>query len=224
MLDEFDESILNIRELAVRQSGCVTLACIPTVACFFLPSVIRIYNQRYPNIRIRLLDLSANEVLQAVLGNEADVGINLLGNQHPHIECVPLVNEPYVLACRHDHPLAARTRVSWSELGDFRLIDVGRHSGNRMLVDHALSGLGCRPQWFYEVQHLSTALGLVEAGLGVSVMPSLAMPASDHPTLVSVALVEPVVNRSLGLVYRRDTSRSPATEKFVSILLEQWSR
>jgi DNA-binding transcriptional LysR family regulator len=91
-----------------------------------------------------------------------------------------------------------------------------------MLLDHALSGLNIRPKWFYEVQHLSTSLGMVEAGLGVSAMPSLAMPAADHPTLVSVPLTDPQVTRTLGLVYRRGASLSPAAEKFVSILLEKW--
>jgi len=200
----------------------VTLACIPTAAFYFLPSVIRLYNQRYPKIRIRLLDLSANEGLEAVLRGEADFGINMMSGQHPDIEFVPLVNEPFVLACRRDHELAGRRSVTWSELSDYRLIGVGRLSGNRMLLDHALSGLSWRPQWFYEVQHLSTSLGMVEAGLGVSAMPSLAMPAADHPTLVSVPLTEPVVNRTLGLVYRRGASLSPAAEKFVAILLEQW--
>ena len=184
--------------------------------------MIRLYNERYPKIRIRLLDLSANEGLEAVLRGEADFGINMMSGQHPDIEFVPLVIEPFVLACRRDHELAGRTSVTWSELSDYRLIGVGRLSGNRMLLDHALSGLSWRPQWFYEVQHLSTSLGLVEAGLGVSAMPSLAMPSHDHPTLVSVPLIEPVVNRSLGLVYRRGASLSPAAEKFVSILLEQW--
>ena len=224
LLDDFDDSILNIRELAERQSGRVTLACIPTAAFYFLPSVIRLYNERYPQIRIRLLDLSANEGLEAVLRGEADFGINMMSGQHPDIEFVPLVNEPFVLACRRDHELAGRSSVTWSELSNYRLIGVGRLSGNRMLLDHALSGLSWRPQWFYEVQHLSTSLGLVEAGLGVSAMPSLAMPAVDHPTLVSVPLIEPVVNRSLGLVYRRGASLSPAAEKFVSILLEQWEQ
>lgn len=219
-----DDSILNIRELAERQSGRVTLACIPTAAFYFLPSVIRLYNERYPQIRIRLLDLSANEGLEAVLRGEADFGINMMSGQHPDIEFVPLVDEPFVLACRRDHELAERSAVTWSELSNYRLIGVGRLSGNRMLLDHALSGLSWRPQWFYEVQHLSTSLGLVEAGLGVSAVPSLAMPAVDHPTLVSIPLVEPVVNRSLGLVYRRGASLSPAAEKFVSILLEQWEK
>ncbi|MNP39527.1 DNA-binding transcriptional regulator OxyR [compost metagenome] len=63
---------------------------------------------------------------------------------------------------------------------------------------------------------------MVEAGLGVSAMPSLAMPNADHPTLVSVPLIEPQVTRTLGLVYRRGASLSPAAEKFVSILLQQW--
>ena len=222
LLDDFEDSILNIKELAERQVGQVTLASIPTAAFYFLPSVIRLYNQQYPQIRIRLLDLSANEGLEAVLRGEADFGINMMSGQHPDIEFHALVKEPFVLACRRDHVLADRKSVKWIELGGHQLIGVGRLSGNRMLLDNALAGLAWRPKWFYEVQHLSTSLGLVEAGLGISVMPSLAMPAVDHPTLVSVPLVEPVVDRTLGLVTRRGSSLSPAAEKFVAILLEQW--
>ncbi|RII76039.1 LysR family transcriptional regulator [Pseudomonas monteilii] len=222
LLDDFEDSILSIRELAERQTGQVTLACIPTAAFYFLPSVIRDYNERYPKIRIRLLDLSANDGLEAVLRGEADFGINMMSGQHPDIEFVSLVQEHFVLACRRDHALANRKAVTWTELAEHRLIGVGRLSGNRMLLDHALSGLNLRPKWFYEVQHLSTSLGMVEAGLGVSAMPSLAMPSADHPTLVSVPLIEPQATRTLGLVYRRGASLSPAAEKFVSILLEQW--
>ncbi|ALZ84921.1 MULTISPECIES: LysR family transcriptional regulator [Pseudomonas] len=222
LLDDFEDSILSIRELAERQTGQVTLACIPTAAFYFLPSVIRQYNAQYPKIRIRLLDLSANDGLEAVLRGEADFGINMLSGQHPDIEFVPLVQEQFVLACRRDHELAGRPSISWGELVEHRLIGVGRLSGNRVLLDHALSARGIRPKWFYEVQHLSTSLGMVEAGLGVSAMPSLAMPAADHPTLVSVPLTDPEVTRTLGLVSRRGASLSPAAEKFVAILLGQW--
>ncbi len=45
--------------------------------------MIRLYNERYPQIRIRLLDLSANEGLEAVLRGEADFGINMMSGQHP---------------------------------------------------------------------------------------------------------------------------------------------
>lgn len=222
LLDDFENSILGIRELAERQSGVVTLACIPTAAFYFLPTVIKEYNREYPKIRIRILDLSGNEGLESVMRGEADFGINITGGQQPEVDFLPLIDDPFVLACRRDHELAQRERVGWRELEPFRLIGVGRSSSNRMLLDHALADLTWRPRWFYEVQHLSTSLGLVEAGLGVSVLPGLAMPGDDHPILVSRPLVEPVVTRKIGLVRRHGASLSPAADKFVGLLLSKW--
>ena len=80
-----------------------------------------------------------------------------------------------------------------------------------------------KPNWFYEVRHLSTSLGMVEAGLGVSVVPSLAMPTDEHHILVSRPLIEPVIRRTLGLVQRRETTLSPAAEKFREMVLHLWS-
>jgi DNA-binding transcriptional LysR family regulator len=64
-------------------------------------------------------------------------------------------------------PLATLRRVSWAQLGDHDYISVGRTSGNRVLLDQALAGVAGRPQAIYEAQHVTTTLGLVEAGLGV---------------------------------------------------------
>ena len=66
------------------------------------------------------------------------------------------------------------------------------------------------PQILFEAQHVTTMLGLVEAGLGVAAVPSMAMPADDHPLLVSVPLVEPVITRRIGLIRRKGRSLSPA--------------
>ncbi|HXH02887.1 MAG TPA: LysR family transcriptional regulator [Candidatus Competibacteraceae bacterium] len=222
LLDDFETSIFGIRELAERQSGQVTLACIPTAAFYFLPAVIKEYNREYPRIRIRILDLSANDGLESVLRGEADFGINMMSGQHPEIDFIPLIDDPFVLACRRDHELAQRELVQWQDLQPYRLIGVGRMSGNRILLDHGLAGLDWRPRWFYEVQHLSTSLGLVEAGLGVSVLPRLAMPGDDHPILVSRPLGEPVITRIIGLVRRHGATLSPAADKFVTMLLRQW--
>ena len=58
-------------------------------------------------------------------------------------------------------------RVSWAQLGQHDYISVARTSGNRVLLDQALAGVPGRPQAIYEAQHVTTMLGLVEAGLGV---------------------------------------------------------
>ena len=199
--------------MATHQSGVVTLSCLPTAAFYFLPSVIRDYNNHYPNIRIRILEHSAKDCLEAVLNGDADFGINMINITHPNIDFSPLVNEPFVLACRRDHELAQKSLILWEDLANFRLIGVRRSSGNRSLIDQALENMDWKPNWFYEVRHLSTSLGMVEAGLGVAVVPSLAMPTDEHHILVSRPLVEPVIRRTLGLVLRRETALSPAAGK-----------
>jgi DNA-binding transcriptional LysR family regulator len=63
-------------------------------------------------------------------------------------------------------------------------------------------------------------LGLVEAGLGVAAVPSLAMPAADHPLLVSVPLADPVVTRRVGLIKRKGRALSPSAQQLYDFLLE----
>ncbi len=89
-------------------------------------------------------------------------------------------------------------------------VTVSKSSGNRLLLDLALAEVRERPAWFYEARHVSTMLGLVEAGLGVAVAPRLAMPSGDHPVLRAIPLVEPRVTRTIGLIRRRGRPLSPA--------------
>ncbi|WP_343717165.1 LysR substrate-binding domain-containing protein [Inquilinus sp.] len=90
-----------------------------------------------------------------------------------------------------------------------------------MIIDAALGKAGQRLDWFYEVMHLSTSLGLVEAGLGISVLPRLATPAEDHPLLVRRPIVGPEVHRTIGII-RRGSQLAPAAQKFHQMLLAAW--
>jgi DNA-binding transcriptional LysR family regulator len=175
--------------------------------------VVQRFRQTFPKVRVKVMDAGANEVLGAVARGEADFGLNFIGSAEPDIEFRPLLKERFVAACRRDHPLAKHRRVSWAQLADHDFISVGRSSGNRLLLDQALAGLAQRPQSMYETQHVTTLLGLVEAGLGVAAVPSMAMPGRDHPLLVSVPLVDPVVTRKVGLIRRRGRGLSPAAQQ-----------
>lgn len=222
MLEDYESSLQGIRELKTHQKGTVTIACIPTAAFYFLPSVIRVFNEAYPGIRIRILDVSANEGLERVVSGDADFGINMISAQHPDVSFTPLLRDPFVLAMRSDHPLAALPEVGWPDLQNVRLITVSRDSGNRMLLDSALSGHGIRLNGFYEVQHLSTSLGLVESGLGVAILPRMAMPDAEHENLCSRDLPPPHIERTIGLVRRDGEPLSSTAELFIEMLLRRW--
>jgi DNA-binding transcriptional LysR family regulator len=183
-------------ETGKLQHGQVTIACVPTAAFYFLPRVIRRFHALHPKIRIRILDLSASEGLKSVANGECEFGISMLGSADPDVTFTPLMEDPFVLACHHDHPLARRRKIRWSDLADHLLIGVSRNSGNRTILDNALANLDVRLNWFYEVNHLSTSLGLVEAGVGISVLPRLATPQEDHPTIVTRPIADPTVVRT----------------------------
>ncbi|MDH4418414.1 MAG: LysR substrate-binding domain-containing protein [Acidovorax sp.] len=100
-----------------------------------------------------------------------------------------------------------------------RFVQQSQTSGNRLLMDLALANVPDRPQCLYEAKHVTTLLGLVEAGLGVAAVPSLAMPGKEHPTLVSIPLVEPIVTRQMGLIKRRGKSLSPAAQQLYDLLV-----
>jgi DNA-binding transcriptional LysR family regulator len=223
VLNDLDAALLAVGEIAEHRAGQVSIACVPTAAYYFLPAVIKAFNVWYPQIRIRIVDEGANAALQSVINGDAELGLNMLGAQEPDLVFEPLLEDPFVLACRHDHDLASFNHVHWRQLEPYHFITVGRQSGNRLLLDIGLANSEWRPKWFYEVQHLSTSLGLVEAGLGVAALPSLAMPQGPHPLLISRPLVDPVLSRTMGLIRRRSHRLSPAAQKFHELLHARWS-
>ena len=213
LLDGLEESMMNIREVAGKMRGEVTIACVPSAVRYFLPQVLGEYHRQYPNIVVRIVDEGANGVLAAVARSEADFGLNYIGTQEPDVDFEPVLKEPFVLACRRDHPLAKRRKVSWAELDEHDYMTVTKASGNRMVLDQALTDTPLRPRWFCEVRHVLTLVGLVEAGLGIAAVPRLAMPPADHPVLVSVPLVEPVICRTIGLIRLRGRQLPPAAQQ-----------
>lgn len=219
ILGELDSALLGIRGKAATHMGEIAIGCVPSTVYYFVTRVINLYRDLYPKIRIRVLDASANDVLLAVARGDVEFGINFIGTQEGDVEFEPLFEEPFVAACRRDHPLATKKQVSWTELAQYDFISVDKTSGNRLLLDQALAGLEGMPQSIYETQHGTTVIGLVEAGLGVAAVPSMAMPTKDHPLLVSIPLIHPVVTRKVGLIRRRNRDLSPAAQQFYDLCL-----
>ena len=131
--------MLGISDIATTRSGRVTVACVPSAALYFLPKVISSFFQRYPSIRIRVIDESMNQTLQSVLTGESDFGIGFMNTLMPEIAFEAIHSDPFVIAMRSDHRLATRKVVPWSELESERLISVARSSGNSIPTLHSKS-------------------------------------------------------------------------------------
>ncbi|MBY0243342.1 MAG: LysR family transcriptional regulator [Burkholderiaceae bacterium] len=224
LLDDLEDSLLSMQGVAASQQGEVVIACVPSAVYYFLPKVLRDFRAQHPRIRVRIIDDSANAALESVARGEADFGINFIGTQEPEIAFETILKEPFVVACHRSHPLAHAKQVRWAELANYDFMTVDKSSGNRLLVDLALANSDLRLGWCFEAKHVSTLLGLVEAGLGVAVVPRLSMPQGEHATLAMVPLVEPAIERAVGLVRRRGRELPPAARKLYEQVRAMWQQ
>jgi DNA-binding transcriptional LysR family regulator len=218
VVDDLDRSVLALRDAAQLESGDVTIGCVFSAVHHFLPAVIRSYREQHPNVLVRILEQGADGVLASVQHGEADFGINYIGMQEPDVDFTALLKEPYVLACRADHALGARQVVRWDELAAWDQVRVSQASRNRIFIDQALTDLPPLPRPVCEVRHVSTLIGLVEAGLGVAVVPQLTLPRQPA-TVVGIRLERPTITRTIGIIQRTGRSLSPAADAFVELLV-----
>lgn len=224
VLNELENALVGIQDVAERLSGTVTIACVPSAVAYFLPDVIRDYHAQYPRIRIRIIDESSSQVLMAVAHGDADFGLTYIGTNDAEIEFIPLLEERFVVAVGRHHVLAKRRYLKWEELAHHPYITLAQGSGNRFLIDQALARGVERPRHFCEVQHVPALVSMVEAGLGIGVVPQLAMPSADHGTLVSIPLRDPVVTRTIGLIHPRGKTLNPVARLFYELLADRVGR
>jgi DNA-binding transcriptional LysR family regulator len=218
VVESLDRSVHGLRDAAHLVAGDVSVACVFSAVHHFLPPVIGRYRERHPNVVVRIMEQGADGVFAAVKHGEADFGINYIGMQEPDITFTPLLKEPYVLACRADHALAGRRTMRWDELAAWDHVRVSQASRNRVAIDQALAELPALPRPVCEVRHVSTLIGLVEAGLGVAIVPQLSVPGRPA-TVVGIPLV-PAVARTIGIIQRAGRTLSPAAAAFAALLVE----
>lgn len=222
LLDDLARAIDRTRELQQKKRGTVRIACTPLYSAMLMPTLIARYRERYPAIRIYVLDSLNQAALERVASGEADFGIAPQRAAPPDLAQRSLFRDRFTLLCDPEHPLAQRTSVTWAQVlrepfvsltPDFTAslqADLYRHS----------SGLVLEPA--HQVSYVTTALGMVRARLGVTAQPSSAEPLAATFGLVSRRLVSPVVHRHLSLFEKRGRALSPAAESFQQFLLAQF--
>ena len=222
ILADMRETTLAMRDESVafahQRNAIVTLAIVPTLVAKLLPDAIRRFHADGHSARIRLLDLSANEVTESVKEGEADFGICSLPSLEPNISFSALFEDSISLALPRGHSLLARAEIRWKDLADEELILPNRQMGNRLLIDDAFAAQNVSLRWTYEVGRTSTALDLVAGGCGIALVPQATVEHDKRRDLDIRPLIEPVISRPVGLITRqgqKDTEAALALQKAI---------
>jgi DNA-binding transcriptional LysR family regulator len=211
LLTDLDDALREIREIGEQRRGRVVVAASPTIACRLMPGVVAACGRQFPYITLGLRDDVQSDVVRKVKSGEVDFGVIIGPFSAEDLVSETLMTDSFCVVSRDDHPLAAQTQVAWTDLDGEQLIMLDYASGSRPIIDAVMLEYGVNADVAQELGHSATVFGLVEAGVGVSVLPWLALPLPAGASLVARPLV-PRAERTVELVRRRDRSLSPAAE------------
>jgi len=210
-LEELSTTVQDVRSYGEQRSGTVRVAASQTPSAHLMPQCLASSQQRYPEIRVILHDRVQQWVLQSVRNAEVDFGIVIGPLRDADFDGEEILQEPFLLLCHQDDALAQVEQAQWSMLAGRRLVLQDYASGSRILVDAALQQLALSVKVVQEIGHPATLYPMVEAGIGISILPALALPLPSGRRL-TVRRLYPEINRSLMLIKRKNHSLTPAAE------------
>jgi DNA-binding transcriptional LysR family regulator len=146
-----------------------------------------------------------------VRSGEVDFGVVIEPSEAGDLHCEPILNDPFVLVLPPTHRLAQKTTVRWSALQGEALVLLDHASGSRRLIDQALERHWAHCDVKQQLGHPTTIFRMVEAGIGISVMPGMSLPPEGLAQL-AVRPLTPRVQRAVMLIRRGNRALSPLAQ------------
>ena len=220
-----EEAVRAVRSVAELQVGQVTLAALPSLAATVVPLAMARLTERYPGIRLAVMDTLSGPAFDLVRSGQVDFALTAANPAYADLDYQPLASDGFVLLLPARHALAkGRRALAWSEVADLTHISMPLPTSVRQYADAALLQHRLRFAPRYEVEHLATIHAMVAAGLGVAALPELAAAVAPVSGVVRRRLVAPDILRPIGLITRRGRSLSPASTEMVALLREEVQR
>jgi DNA-binding transcriptional LysR family regulator len=223
MIEELSASLTALREHGRLRQEILAIGCLPTIAAGHLPAALKRFQSQHPDAVIRVYDNSVAEIAELVDTGKIEFGVTLVAAHRWDFDIEILMREPFVLVSPEGGAFAGRAVASWSDLEGVPLIRISQHTGNRMLIDDALGSRRETLSWRYEVQLVNTAIALVRAGLGMTIIPSLAISREDKNGLRVLQLRHPAVSRQVGIISKRSAPLSPLADELRRLIVQEFA-
>lgn len=218
LLADLERAISNLDKLVAKERGRIVVAAPLVLSSTYLPPLLAAFCRRYPGIEVVLKDLLPIDVLPQVRSGLADLGIGTFAASEIDIRRTHLFTESMVAVFSSSHRFAARKRLTWEELVGEPIVALRRGSVFRDLAEAGFSAVGQALKPVFEADYAGSVIGLVQAGLGIAILPGYATKLGDNTRMAWRRLEKPVIDREVSIVQRADQTPSAAASAFVEFV------
>ncbi|MCM3635444.1 MULTISPECIES: LysR family transcriptional regulator [Paenibacillus] len=225
ILKDLERAVQEIHEFLDPEKGEIRLGFPHSLGISLVPQVVAAFRSHNPDVRFRFKQGMYPSLIRDLVKGEIDLAfISPVPNDIEQVTGKVLITEELFAILPSNHPLARREQVRLEELKTDPFIMFSEGYSLRSLVINACEQAGFKPNIAFEGEETETIRGLVAAGMGVSLLPKLAVEYISPLPISIVKVVDPVVTRNIGLIHRTNEKLPLVAKVFYNFLLDYFAK
>lgn len=223
ILEEVDAATREAGDAKEMLRGVVTLGVLPTIAPYLLPEVLATFMEKFPGLEIVVQEDTTARLLQQVLRYEVDFALVSPPIPEAGLEKQDLFTEELLLALPPGHPLTRRRTINAADLDGERLIVMkeGHCLGDQVL--RFCDRRDLHPTISFRSAQLETIQSLVRAGLGISLVPAMAVRRHPGDSCQYRSLEKPMPSRTLVAVWPRQRTPGRGARELLNVIAARFN-
>lgn len=213
-IGDLDAALVDLREIGAGRRGTVRVAALPSFAASLLPEVIVTCRRANPALAFVVRDAIASQVVAMVRSEDVDLGITGGVVADAELDVLHETTDQLCLVFQEAHPIGRKRRIGLRDLVDLPLVLTNPGTSVRDVIDAALMTIGRTPMVACEVTYMMSAVAMVRAGLGVTVLPRSARETRVERGIRARAIDDPAFARPVVLVKKKGRTLPPASLAF----------
>jgi LysR family transcriptional activator of glutamate synthase operon len=221
ILSDLERAVLEVHEFLDPEKGEVRLGFPHSLGISLIPEVVSAFRKKYPNVKFRFKQGMYPSLIRDLVKGEVDLAfVSPCPEQHEHVTGEIVLTEELFAILPPNHPLAGEEAIDLIQLKDESFVVFSPGYSLRPIVVDACREAGFSPIIGFEGEETDTIRGLVAAGMGVSLLPEMALFETGHLQPAKVRLRSQHVTRTVGLIYRSNEKLPLVAKVFHRFLLD----
>lgn len=219
LVNEAEKLIGDLQSQATLMQSRLSVSVSPTVCARLMPRFLGLFQAEHPNVHVTFREDMGPEMFEALQTGKVEIGVGPYSQVPDSLKFEPLINQPFFLIMRRDHPLARIGHARVADLEGLDLICPPRGMTARDILDKVVERQGFSIQPKHEAAQFITLAGMVSLGLGMTVMPLSNRRILESFDLVALPFIDAEIIREIGVLTRRGEPLTPPASAFKRLLV-----